>query len=68
MCGAGQALGAPMSPTSPSPCPHLLPLPFACSSLPGTSNRPRICSVWFIMQVCKYIIYYFPHHYPLFIT
>lgn len=69
MRGAGQALGTPASPAPSSPRPHLLPLPFACSSLPGTSNRPRsLCSVWFIMQVCKYIIYYFPHHYPLFIT
>lgn len=71
----GQALGAPQSCVSPSSGPHRCPLPFAGSAalrqpaLPSSGDRlcsPR--SVLFIMQVSKYIIYYFSYYYPLFIT
>ena len=75
MFGGGQALGAPQSRVSPFPGPHLHPLPFAGSAalwqpaLPGTGDRPHsLCSALLIMQVYKYIIYYFSYYYPLFIT
>lgn len=63
------------TPASPCPGPRLHPLPFTGSAalrqpaLPGTGDHPRrLYSVLFIMQVYKYIIYYFSYYYPLFIT
>lgn len=70
--GWGTGSGNPAEPRIPLPGS---PLPVARwaalrqPALPGTGDRPSsLRSELFIMQVCKYIIYYFSYYYPLFIT